>query len=306
MKIEDKEWGDLLADDVIEKHKIAIRKNPQPNYYIWPIKYVKGDTWVSEEWWLATGIELIEKKIDILCGLEIVLRAGKKEYMPRLAEVLETIEYIYDPEYWYDYIALLPDDHPIKKDTFDYKYMESINTDKWQRRALMSVKDERLCVYLSEKIINIMNNYSRKEEKTGVLQEYVMPRMAEFGKSSRIYFEDRFLNFLKSKCFELLKKDEKFIQEKQDYKLSCFREKIAYWSWSLGWHDIMEFLGKSPWYKEYLSVMFSDDYDHDNFLVWSHYIEDDFIVKKSIEMMETCILEGAIAWTRMQGKLSTG
>jgi len=33
MKIEDKEWGDLLADDVIEKHKIAIRKNPQPNYY---------------------------------------------------------------------------------------------------------------------------------------------------------------------------------------------------------------------------------------------------------------------------------
>ncbi len=303
MKTEDKEWGDLLAEDVIKKHKIAIRKNPQPNYYVWPIKYVKGDTWVSEEWWIATGIELIEKEIDILCGLEIVLRAGKEEYTDKLVQILEPIwAHTCDPEDWYDYIALLPDNHPIKKDTFDYKYLESINIDKWKRRALMSVKDSRLCKYLSEKIISIVNDCSEKEKEAEILEGYIMPRMAEFGKSSGIYFKKCFLNFLKSKCFELLKKNKNFIQEEQDYKLCYFRKKIAYWSWSLGWHNIMKFLNQDPWYKQYLYVMFRDDHNNDNFLVWSHYIENDFIVKKSIEMMETCILDGAIAWTRIQNR----
>ncbi len=34
-----KEWGDLLAEDVIHKHKKIILCQPTPNYFLWPVKY---------------------------------------------------------------------------------------------------------------------------------------------------------------------------------------------------------------------------------------------------------------------------
>ncbi|GBC61017.1 hypothetical protein DENIS_1977 [Desulfonema ishimotonii] len=302
MKTEDKEWGDLLAEDVIEKHKIALRKQPRPNYYIWPIKYVKTDAWISEKWWIDTGIELIEEEIDVISGLEIVLNAGKKEYMDKLIEIIGPLwNNKCETEYLYDLIALLPPDHSIRKKVFNYRYMEGINKDIRKRQAIMFVKDEKFCRYLSEKIINMIGDYLETDEY--LLGDYIMPRMAEFGKSSKIYFEKHFLDNLKSKCFEVLRKDKGLIETGKECKLCEFRESISYWAWSLDWHDIMEFLKTSRWYMNCLPEIFFGDYNNENFLIWSHYIEDDFMRKKAIQMMESCILDGAIAWTRMRNLL---
>jgi hypothetical protein len=302
-------WGDLLAEEIIPKHKKAIQTRPRPNYFLWPIKYVPSDTWVTKEWWIKTAIKLVEEEIDVYTGLEILLNVGKKAYLKTAINLIESVwnanhQCLYDAYYYYDIIVHFPKEHEIRKDFIDYKDMQSIDQDNPLRRALIRENDKTTCQYISNVIKQKIQNHSKD------LEDYIMPIMAQFGKRCQYYISPNHIEYLKWKCRQFLKKDKWVIENDKENELlqngKCslwIRDSIAYWAWALGWDDIIQELRNSPWYWNNIQEIFCYDSDYDNFLVWSHYSDDKVLQEKAIEMMENYSLDEAIAWTRMR-KLS--
>ncbi|HIE00082.1 MAG TPA: hypothetical protein EYP59_07295 [Thiotrichaceae bacterium] len=304
MNTERKEWGDLLATEAIEKLKPVIQT--QPNYFLWPIKYVPSDTWVTQTWWLNMAIKLVEKEIDVFTGLEILLSMGKKKYLKTAIKLIESLwaedQTLYDA-YYYDIIVHLPKTHQIRQYFVDYRDMPSIDQDRLLREALIRENDEMTCRYVSNQIIRKIQNHCETQKE---LEDYIMPRMAELGKRCVHYIAPRYIHYLKWKCRQVLKKD-KWVTENGEEKAFLYhnrslwiRDSIAYWAWALGWDDLIQELRQSPWYWNNLEDIWAYDFENEPFLIWSHYSVDEILQDKAIEMMENYLLDGVIAWTRMR------
>lgn len=308
MKTKDIVWGDLLAGEVIKKHKEIIVSQTQPNYYLWPVKYTSSDTWVTSEWWVNLGIKLVNDEIDVVTGLEILLNASMREYIEKAYKFIEEIwddeaKGIFDEEYYYNIIVHLQEGTKIKDHFVNNNNMQDVDKNEQLRKALIRINDEKTCRYVSMKI---SRSIEKGVESFSQLEEYIMPRMAEFGLLWSNYFTQSEIDYLKKKCLESLEKDKRIIENDQEQEISMLNkrslwiiDKIAYWAWILGWSDIIIFLKSSPWYWDNLKDLFNNDVDNENFLVWSNYSNEILMQEKSIEMMENYLIDGAIAWTRM-------
>lgn len=303
------DWGDLLADEVIKKHKKSIISQPQPNYFLWPIKYCSSDTWATKEWWINTGIKLVDEEIDVLTGLEILLNANRKDYLKRAYVFIEELwneesQSLYEEDSYYNIIVHFPEGNRIRDSIINYGNMHHLDANDLLRKALIRINDEKICHYVSMKIIEKIENSLVSEYE---LENYIMPRLTEFKGLWVNYFQPKHLEFIKLKCLDLLEKDKWVYENKMEKELKeagernlWIKDVIAYWSWSLNWIEILNSLKTSNWYWNQLNDLFHYDDDNMNFLVWSNYSDDVLLHDKSIEMMENYIIDGAIAWSRMR------
>lgn len=301
--------ADALAAQVLEHHKNVLSAQAQPNYFLDPIRYNKTDTWLSWDWWIETAVKMVETWVNSVAGLEILLHAGHNSFLPTAIELVESCWNeelgISDAEYLYDLIAHFPRNHPIFRWMIASIPVDGVDADPALRRALIVANHQPTCELFSKKLCDLVRMHAFSD-----LDREIMPWLVELGLFAKGFVDHACALKVKAVCLGWLESDhENFLrpsaysgQDPDDRELWAI-DQIAWWAWAMGWEDVLRFLADSDWYWSALGPELLADQDRVNLLIWSHRIANSRLIELSIDLMESHVLEGAIAWSRLRRHL---
>lgn len=282
------------------------------NYYLWKPKYIEGDVWASKNQWVMAAKECIDKNINVIQALEVLLYECYDEYcdfaerfIARWHEVDGHDDYIY-----YDILAKLPKENSVRKNLLSINSFHDIYGDGSEaslaRKALVNARDEE---FIGLAGIHLNNILSAGDLDGDVIEDRVIPILLDLGFLSNECVSDENMDKVKSLCLYYYEKDRAIMDDvlngkelDDDERQLWVADNIAYISWVLSWGDVLDSLNTD---KLYWAGMFSDiwsDHENYNLLAWS-FCESNEALKKQAEIVmynhEYHRLDGAIAWTRL-------
>lgn len=304
---------DNLAESLINEYLSQFKAGLTWNYYNWDPKYVKGDTWVSRDEWMNIAKDCLVKNTNVLQSLEILLDEETDAYISIAEEVVEKWynEGGYDAHYYYDIIAHLPRQNPIRQsvvsmDAYDDFFCIDSSEQSLLRTALVRVKDADFCKTLGDYLNNLLSSSNLDDE---LMEDKIIPLLIEFGAASESYVLPSNLERVKEFCLAFLENDKRIVNYmlnggslNEEERQVWVGDNIAYWAWRLGWRDILTFLKGEEWYWASIFSEWWDDSESYNLLVWSLLDNNDSVRRRAMSVMqnhELHKLDGAIAWKRL-------
>ncbi len=271
--------NDILAKNLIDKYWVDFRSGTTWNFYSCGLRRRIGDTWAKTSEWIENAKVCIESNINLIQALEILLVEEKEQYL-EVAEHVVSDWYksgAHDPYYYYQVMAKLPDDNFYRKKYLSPENYESfIGNDGWgysdsARKALIEADDESFQEFIGDFI-----NERFKSSKLPFyeLEDFILPLFIDLGKKTERYVAKNNNERFKEFCLGYLEKDESLIEKflnsdiDEDERQIWIGDNIAYYSWALGWDDIINDLKTKDWYWMGLFSDWWDDSENKNLLVW--------------------------------------
>ena len=261
---------------------------------------------------MSIAKECIQSKKNVLQALEILLSLDFDNYFSLADDMVSKWHQdgCYDSYYYFDIVATFPKEHEIRRQFFDPSVFEGLMSDDgWgqnsiARQALLRVNDQAFKEYLGD----WLNKSIESGAEDDVIENEVIPLLVEFGEAANKHVSINNLNYIKEFVQSYLNKDQAVVEHLLNFKESgesdrtvWVADNVAYWSWMLGWQDVIESLKNKEWY---WVTLFSDlwvDEDNNNLVVWSMCHDDVVIKNRAVDVMEKGDadgIDGVIAWER--------
>lgn len=286
------------------------------NYFIIRQKFNDNDSWSTKEEWGNVAKECIDNNKNVLQALEVLLILEYDDYFSIADEVVNKWykEGGHDDYYYFDIIATFPEEHKIRKKLLNPSIFKRLmSCDGWgqnsiARQALLRVGDIEFKEYLGE--------WLNKSIESGIddenIENNIIPLLVEFGEIANDYVSINNLNYIKEFAHSYLNKDQMVVEQllnsrvlNESQRSIWIADNIAYWSWMLGWQDILESLKSKEWYWAVLFSDFWEDADNNNLVVWSLCHDNVIIKNRAIEIMQKGdinSIDGVIALERYCAK----
>lgn len=306
--------GDRIARELIAGYWDAFcGAGPARNYRFDHLRYLESDTWATREQWIAAARLCVENKTKLLFGLEILLAEGLDEYLPLAQDLIRDWDEQYeghDPEYYYDLLAQLASDDPMRR-----KYLsgfDPFDLCTWGRKALILAVDEPGCGKIGAALSSM---FTAAEPDANEIEHTGLPLLCDLGPLCGQYVTPAALEAARRFCLDYLARDRaiaphyrqwyaEFSAGQRDERMHWIFGEIAPIASRLGWFDVLEGLQREPWYWEQLFAHAYSDYESTSLLAWSRHADNEVLRRRAMLVMTNNrfdTLDGAIAWTRMSG-----
>lgn len=298
-------------DNLIRSYKDNFIKGVTYNYYLDTLRYTKQDNWITTDEWIELAELCIDRQNNILQALEVLIREKFEQYYS-LADVILMKWYrdgAYDMEYYFDILAAMPREHPIRKEILaDYTDFilnySSINTSS-MRSSLVKANDLEFCEIYGKFLDEIVYKYRNNDSELEILIE--KNYLIDLGDKAHMYTRKETLGTVIDFLVRYLKKDKEIaysLLEGHDsfpYRRRLWiADRIAFIAYSLSNNELIEYLKDQEWY---WVLLFDkdhgyEDYNNTNLLVWSqiNYTKD--VESRAKELLSKKQLDGAIALNR--------
>ncbi len=279
------------------------------NYFLDPCRFVKGDRWASLNDWQEAAETCIEKKINLVQALEVLLEIEFDKYIDLADEVVTEWHKsgAHDAYYFYDILSLFPQDNQIRKEFLgESEFREFLDENEEgygqsARSALIRVDDKIFCEFIGNAIDEKILKGVEDEE----MEDEILPLMVDLGKKSGQYLSSNSIEYAQHFMERYLDNDKRIADALLNGTLNdearslWIVDNAAYYSWSMGWEDILNDLKNSDWY---WVASFSELWEGDenkNLLVWSMIDPNSMVRSNAIDVMKAGSIDGAIAWHRL-------
>ena len=307
--------NDALAESLISQYWTDFRSGATWNFYPSKIRNQEVDAWCNRSDWIENAMECVEYNTNLIQAFEILLTEKRDQYIDSAEKLVEAWHKsgAHDAHYYYDIIAKLPSENVYRRQYLSSdRYNEFVGEDEWgyassARKALVNSNDQSFVEYLGLFINNAFDS-------DNVDIEYeLLPLVIDLGSKSEMYIKKSNLEKLKEFCLDYLKKDEQVVSKflntniDEDERQIWVGDDIAYYSWVLGWNDILEDLKNKDWYWMMIFSEWWEDSSNKNLLTWSLYSVDTVLLERAEYVMKQGgynRLDGAIAWKRFKDKLT--
>ena len=306
----------MKKKNVIEIYKEEFVEGKTYNYYLDSLRFTKEDTWITVDEWINFAEICISRQNNTLQALEILIVEEYDKYYS-MADKILTEWYdagAYDIEYYYNIIAFMPTEYPIRKeivgDYSDYLVNYSVGNDALMRESLIRSKDVDFCKIYGQYLDREIQKYKDDFEELASMVD--ANYITDLGKDAYKYVGKNNLDIVKNMFLEYIKKDKEMAlkildgyvahEEEQTLWIIDHTPKVAFY---MGWTDILEYLSSETWYWDCLfdsRFMYEDD-NNTNLLIWSNYICNDTLKERAYALMDKksrTQIDGAIALTRME------
>jgi len=319
----------MLEDKIIQKYWKYFKEGEEYNLFFDRLRYNKNDIWTNDKEWIDVAKECINKgEKNELNALSILLKEEYDTFYSK-AKILVDKWFEEDPHcegwYWfYSLILYFPKDSLVRKDILDITSMPMDEFDYYcsgneAQKLLIYSEDKDFCTLLgtffNKKIMRLKDSQEL---------ENIIPYVAELGELADKYIDSENLQIIKTLFWDYLEKDREILlryvaknetfletiarreeEDKEFERLSWIVDDIAYYSWSLGWYDILDYLKNESWY--WLFVFdegYMYDCDNRTLLSWSNYISNEILKNEAKRAMrypdgKSEPINGAIALKRM-------
>jgi len=305
---------DAQSKKLISKYWSDFRSGSTWNFYSSKLRNQRDDAWVKPEEWIEHAKMCIESNTNLIQALEILLVEEKEQYLDVAEHLLSDWHKsgAHDPYYYFDVMARLPKENSIRKEYLSSTcFKEFMVDDGWgysnsARTALINADDQCFLEFLGN---FIDDNFKFNDLSDDVLEEDILPLFIDLGRKSENYVARSNNDHFKEFCLSYFQKDELVIDKflngnlEEDNRQIWIGDNIAYYSWVLGWNDVIDELKNKDWYWMSLFSDWWDDYENNNLLVWSLYSNDNILKERASHIMqqdEYNKLDGAIVWERLK------
>lgn len=303
--------GDTLANELIAQYWHDFEFGGTWNLYVYPLRYVVGDRWATDEQWLDMAHRFLERDTHYWTALEILLDQGLTEYLPQAQEKALTWykSGAHDAYYFFDILKFFPADDPVRQAILGEPPSvldKREHDDRLVRQALISVRDEGMCQYLAERICELLEQPQIDEDD---FLDDILPRMIELGPLCNELVPETLIETAQIMVYEALEKDREIVARGLHRSLPpagerslWIRDSIGYDAWKLQWEEMRLELRRTKWYWTSQFDPRYIDSSNDSLLAWSLRESDDILKKRALDVMKNRDLQpidGAIAWKRM-------
>lgn len=304
-----------ICNRVVSEYWSDFKAGNTWNYFLDSSKYSNNDEWASMSQWKSAAEFCIENDSNVIQALEVLLAIDSDKYMD-LAN--ERIAYWYsggahDAYYYFDILSHFPKEDKIREQFLGEKeYGTFIESDGWgynssARNALLKSDDSSFREFLGDWV-------SRKlsaEYSLDTMEDDIFPLLVELGRYSKKYLSDSNIKDAKLFVQEFLDNDKKSVESILNGKIIDYEDRslwiadnAGYFSWALGWQDIIDQLKTSDWYwASIFSDLWSDE-DNKNLVAWSLVHNDQVIRSRALEVIKSGSVDGAIALMRLEASIS--
>jgi len=319
-----------MKNNIIKEYLNNFKKGNTYNLYIDSLRYNYSDTWITQKEWKNLAITCIENNNNILSSLEIMLDIDYDNYISYAIKIVDKHYQetkLPDTYYYYDLVAMFPEDNYIKKYIFeDYTYfLDEGTNNKYLRRSLINAKNiffvKIYGEYLNQKITKNLdeylkiNNINKEMNNTGEYLEIedLIYSLADLETVGLKFISESNILILKKISLEYLQKDKIFAYKLLNgYTPDLEKERglwiadnLAYIAWSFKWYDILDYLKNEEWYWLFLfdENYGYEDYNNTNLLIWSQYLKNNKkLIERATFIMENnkdMKIDGVIALSRL-------